>query len=89
MKPSGPVSSFIPREARAGQAYLPPVVQSADHVEMSVCVWRDSRLVCRTVVMLRCDRSLWSGLQSEAGLSWLGAAQEGWMLPCCYHGDRA
>lgn len=46
MKPSGPVSSFIPREARAGQAYLPPVVQSAGHVEMSVCVWRDSRLHC-------------------------------------------
>lgn len=37
MKLSGPVGSFIPREARAGQAFLPPVVQSADHVEMSVC----------------------------------------------------
>lgn len=27
--------------------------------------------------MLRCDRSLWSGLHSEAGLSWLGASCSG------------
>lgn len=28
-------------------------------------------------MMLRRDRSLWSGLHSEAGLSWLGASCSG------------